>query len=214
MPPSAPICQKSEPLRSRFRIRALQPFKIRKRYMRGSTSRIWPDLAVDQHDVAEILADPSHSFDVARWVKELSVSAELAILDHERNFVRSARNADRVGFYPGVVLVAKNVGSGQSCKDVEARRAQTVIVEPEKRRRHLRQLIAVVDHLRVARAEPVWRNCGVTVAVSINEAAVQMRHHAHVISKRSQTRIDWNPVRVKFRKVTGVADIERCATLR
>ena len=91
-----------------------------------------------------------------------------------------------LGSDPSVVLVAKDVGSGQSCKDVETRRTQTVIVEPEKRGRHLRQLIAVVDHLRVARAEAVWRNCRVTVAVSGNEAAVQMRHHAHLIAKRRQ----------------------------
>src|SRR6266487_5762276 len=71
-----------------------------------------------------------------------------------------------------------------------------------------------MDILCVARAEPVWRNCGITVAVSINETAVQMRHHAHVISKRRQTRIHWNPVRIKFRKVTGVTDIERCVALR
>ena len=61
---------------------------------------IWPHLAVDQHHVAEILADPDHAFDVACRVKELSVSAELAVLDHERNFVRSARNADRVRLDP------------------------------------------------------------------------------------------------------------------
>ena len=38
-PPSAPICHTAGPPRSRPRIRALQPLRIRKRYMRGSTSR-------------------------------------------------------------------------------------------------------------------------------------------------------------------------------
>ena len=39
MPPSAPICQRLGPPMSRLRIRALQPFRIRNRYIRGSTSR-------------------------------------------------------------------------------------------------------------------------------------------------------------------------------
>src|SRR4029453_18626259 len=160
---------------------------------------IWPYLAVDQHNIPEILPDPNRALDIARRVKEFSVSAELAILDHERNFVRAGRNTDRVGLQPGVVLVAKNVGSGQSCKDVEARRAEAVIVEPEKRRGHLWQLIRVMYGLRVARAEAVWRNCGVTVAISVNEAAGQVRYYPHVISKRSQTRVYWNPIRIKFR---------------
>ena len=71
-----------------------------------------------------------------------------------------------------------------------------------------------MDRLRITRAESVRRDRGVAVAISSDKAAVQMRHHAHLISKRRQTRIDWNPVRVNFRKITGVADIECRAALR
>jgi hypothetical protein len=39
MPPSAPICHIRAPPMSRLRMRASQPFRIRSRYMRGSTSR-------------------------------------------------------------------------------------------------------------------------------------------------------------------------------
>ncbi len=39
MPPSAPICQMPAPAIPRLMIRALQPFRMRSRYSRGSTSR-------------------------------------------------------------------------------------------------------------------------------------------------------------------------------
>ena len=39
IPPSAPICRRAGPPMSRLRIRALQPFRMRNRYIRGSTSR-------------------------------------------------------------------------------------------------------------------------------------------------------------------------------
>jgi hypothetical protein len=38
-PPSAPICHKFGPPMSRLMIRALHPFRMRNRYIRGSTSR-------------------------------------------------------------------------------------------------------------------------------------------------------------------------------
>jgi hypothetical protein len=60
-----------------------------------------------------------------------------------------------------------------------------MIVKPKKRGWHLWQLVAVVNHLRITGAEPQWRDCRIAVAVGINKAAVQMRHHAHVIPKRS-----------------------------
>src|SRR4030095_11399227 len=70
-----------------------------------------------------------------------------------------------------------------------------------------------MDSLRFAGAETQRRNCRIAVAIGRDKGAVQMRHHAHVITKRRQTRINWNPIRVNFRKVTGVADVEWRAAL-
>src|SRR6266542_2429205 len=124
---------------------------------------IWPHLAIDQHHVAEILADPNHAFDVARWIKEFAVCAELSVLDDERNFVRVARNSDGVGLVARVVLVAKKIGGGQSCKDVEPCRTEAVIVEPQQR---CRLLVWIIDGLCVAWTEAVWRDGWVAVAVA------------------------------------------------
>src|SRR6266487_1707424 len=41
-----------------------------------------------------------------------------------------------------------------------------------------------------------------------------MRHEPHLIAKWREPRVDRNPVGIDFRKVMGVADIERCAALR
>ena len=71
-----------------------------------------------------------------------------------------------------------------------------------------------MDVLCVARAEPVWRNCGITVAVSINETAVQMRHHAHLIAERREPRIDRNPIWVCEWQSIGVTHIKRRTALR
>jgi len=87
-------------------------------------------------------------------------------------------------------------------------------MEPEQRRRILWQLVVVVNHLRITGAEPVRRDRRVTVAISRDKGTMQMRHQAHLIAEWRQTRVDRNPIGIDFRKVIGVADIERCAALR
>src|SRR6266496_5809306 len=149
--PRVGAVQDSEPVHARFDI------------------EIWPYFSVDQHDVAEIFADPNHVFDVARRVKELSVSAELAVLDHERNFVRSAGDADRVGFHSRVKSVTEEIGRGETAEDVEARRAQTMIVEPQKR---CWLFVWILDALWVAASEPIGRDRGVAVAIACDKSAV------------------------------------------
>src|SRR4030095_2307438 len=71
-----------------------------------------------------------------------------------------------------------------------------------------------MDRLRFAGAETQRRNCRIAVAIGRDKGAVQMRHHAHLMPKRRQTRVDWNPIGVNFGKVTCIADIEWCAALR
>src|SRR4029453_9476488 len=173
----------------------------------------WPHLAIYEHDVAKIFADPDRTFDVARWVKESAVRIELAILDNQRNLVRSARNADRVGLSAGVELVAEDVASSESSKHVEPSGSETVIVEPESRSRILWQLVGVMDSLCIARAEPVRGNCRVAAAISRDKSTVQMRHQAHLITERCEPRINWNPVGVGFRKIMRIADIKRRSRL-
>ena len=87
-------------------------------------------------------------------------------------------------------------------------------MEPEQRSRILWQLVGVVNRLRITGAKSVRRDRRVAVAIASDKSPVQMRHHAHVIPKRRKPRIDWDPIRVNFRKVTGVADIEWGAALR
>src|SRR6266540_5055524 len=91
----------------------------------------WPDFAIDQHDVTEVLADPDDVFDVARWVQECPVRVELTILDNERNLVCTAGDANWVGFPTRIELVADNVGPGEAREDIESRRAERVIVKPQ-----------------------------------------------------------------------------------
>ena len=107
----------------------------------------WPDLAVNEYDVAEVLPDPNHAVDVTRRIQERSVRIELAILDNQRNLVCSARDADRVGFQAGVIRVAKNIGGGEASEDIQTRRSQAVVMEREQRGRHFGQLVGVVDGL-------------------------------------------------------------------
>ena len=78
----------------------------------------WPDLAVDQHNVTEVLADPGHAFDVARRVEKRPVEIELAILDNERNLVRSAGNADRIRLRTRIKFIPENVSCGEPGKNV------------------------------------------------------------------------------------------------
>ena len=44
--------------------------------------------------------------------------------------------------------------------------AQTMVVEPQERRRHLRLLIGVMDGLRFERAKPIGRDRRITIAVA------------------------------------------------
>src|SRR6266540_6713818 len=69
-----------------------------------------PNLAVDEHRVAEVLADPGDALDVTGRVEERPVRVELAVLHDERDLVGAAGNPDRVRFVAGVELVANNVG--------------------------------------------------------------------------------------------------------
>ena len=191
----------------------MQPFRIRNRYRRGSTFEKRPDLAVDEHHVAEVLADPGRAGDVARWVEERAVRVELPVLDHERDLVGAAGDPDRVRLGAGVVLVAEDVGSGEPGEDVQSRGAETVVVEPEQRGRHLRLLVRVVDRLRLARAEPVRRHRRVAVAVGGDEAAMQVGHQPHLVAERRQPGVDRDPARVLRRQLVAEVDVERRAAL-
>ena len=145
-----------------------------------------PNLPVDQHHVAEVLADPGHTGDVAGRVKERPVRVELPVLDDQRDLVGPTRNPDRVRLPASVELVAEDVGGGEPGEHVQPRRAQTMVVEPQERRRHLRQLVRVEDGLRLPETKSVWRDRGVAVAVGGNKPTVKMGHHPHLVAERGQ----------------------------
>jgi hypothetical protein len=71
-----------------------------------------------------------------------------------------------------------------------------VIVEPQERGWHLRQLVRVVDSLRLVETETIRRDRRVAVTVGPNEAAVQMGHHLHMITEWREPRVDRNPIGV------------------
>ena len=183
-PPSAPICDILTPGISRFRIRALQPFRMRNRYKRGSTSRngqTFPLTSITSPKYSPIQVTPGM---VAGRVKERPVRVELPVLDDQRDLVGSTRNPDRVRLPASVELVAEDVGGGEPGEHVQPRRAQTMVVEPQERRRHLRQLVRVEDGLRLPGTKSVWRDRGVTVAVGGNKPTVKMGHHPHLVAER------------------------------
>jgi hypothetical protein len=173
-----------------------------------------PDLAVDQHRVPEVLADPGGALDVARRVEERSVSVEAAVLNHQRDLVRAAGNPDRIRLGAGVVLVTEDVRSGEPREHVQPRGAEPVVVKPEQRGGHLRQLVRVEDGLGLAGAEPVRCDRRVAVAVGSDEAAVEVRHQPHLVPERRQPRVDRDPVRIGGGKVVGEADLQGGAALR
>src|SRR5206468_306101 len=108
----------------------------------------------------------------ARRIKERPVGIELAILNNERNLVRSAGDADRVGLSAGVELVAQNVSGGETGKHIQASRAQGVVVKPEQRGWILWQLVGVMDGLCFSRAEPIRGDRRVAVAISRHKGTV------------------------------------------
>jgi hypothetical protein len=135
-----------------------------------------PHLAVDEHDVSEVLADPGGSRDAARRIQEGPVWIELAVLDDKRDLVGAAGDADRVWLCAGVVLVADDVGGSEPREHVQPGGPESVVVEPEQRGWHLRQLVRVVNALRLAGAEAVRGHRRVAVARCCDEAAVQVGH--------------------------------------
>jgi hypothetical protein len=149
-----------------------------------------PHLPVDQHRVAEVLADPGHTGDVAHRIVEGAVVIELAVLDHERDLVRPAWEAVCIVGPTGVELVAQEVSGGEAGKDIQACGAHRMVVEPEECRR---LLVGIVDGLRLARPESVRSDCRTAVTRCRDEAAMQMRHHTHLMSERYQPRVDWDP---------------------
>src|SRR5262245_9245289 len=90
-----------------------------------------PYLPVDQHHVAEVLADPGHTGDGAGGVKERPVGVDLPVLDDQRDLITATWNPDWVRLLASVVPVAEDVGSGEPGKYVQPRRAQSMIVEPQ-----------------------------------------------------------------------------------
>ena len=155
---------------SRFRIRALQPFRIRNRYIRGSTSRNGHTLPLTSIDVAEVLADPGRAGDVAGRVEERPVGVELPVLDDQRDLVGPAGDPDRVGLCAGVELVAEDVGGGEPGEDIQARRPEAVVVEPQQRGRHLRRLVRVED---ASASRPAPNPFGVTAGLPSLSAATK-----------------------------------------
>jgi len=174
---------------------------------------IGPDLAVDEHDIAEVLADPRRADDVAARIKKGAVGVELPVLDDQWDLVRSARNADGIRLGAGVELIADDVGRGEAGEDVEARRAEGVIVEPEQRGRHLRRLVGIQHGLRLADSEAKRRRCGAAIAVGGNEAAMQMGHEADLITERRQTCVYRQPVGIRGRECMLESHGQRRATL-
>src|SRR4029450_9084650 len=100
-----------------------------------------PDLAVDEHHVAEVLADPGRVVEVADRVEEPPVVVELPVLDDERHLVLAVGQAVRIAGPAGVELVPEDVGAGEAGEDVQARRPEAVIVEPVERGGHLGVLV-------------------------------------------------------------------------
>ena len=98
-----------------------------------------------------------------------------------------------MGFGAGIELVAKDVGGGESGEHVQPRGAKTVVVKPQERRGHLRQLVRVVNRLRLAEAEPIWRHRRVAVTVSRDKAAMKMGHQPHLIAERRLACVDRKP---------------------
>ena len=64
--------------------------------------------------------------------RKVPSAIELAVLDDERDLVRTAGDTDRVRLGTGVELVAEDVGRGETGEHVQARRAESVVVEPEQ----------------------------------------------------------------------------------
>jgi hypothetical protein len=87
--------------------------------------------------------------------------------------------------------------AGEAGEDVEPRRAERVVVEPEQRGRHLRRLVRVQHGLRLADPEPERGDCGAAIAVGSYEAAVQVRHDADLVGQWRQARVDRQPVGIR-----------------
>src|SRR6185437_98281 len=94
--------------------------------------QVRPHLAVDQHHVAEVLADPGDAGNVADRVPEGAVVVELAVLDHQRDLVAAAGEPGRVRLRAGVVGVPDDVGGGEPGEDVQPGNPVDVIVEPHQ----------------------------------------------------------------------------------
>jgi hypothetical protein len=91
MPPSAPNCHILVPGRRRVKDAGVAPVQEPPPIETGLDVEMGPDLAVDQHDVAEVLADPGRARNVAGRVEEGAVVAEKPILDHQRHLECACR---------------------------------------------------------------------------------------------------------------------------
>ena len=67
-------------------------------------------------------------------------------------------------------------------------------------------MFAVTESVRSLR----W----VAITVGRDKAAVQVRHHSHLIAQGGQAGVDWNPVRVSGGKIVRKVHQERSAALR
>jgi hypothetical protein len=72
-----------------------------------------PHFAIDEHRVAEILANPNDARDVAGWISERPIRVELTILNDRRYFVRSSGNANGIGLEARIKFVTKDVRRGE-----------------------------------------------------------------------------------------------------
>ena len=187
---------------SRLRIRALQPFRIRNRYIRGSTFRNGHTLPLTSMTSPKYSPIHVSARDVAGRVAERSVRVELPVLDHQRDLVRAAGDPDGVGLAAGVELVAQDVGGGEAGEDVQSRRSQgrdrgTIAARPAS---------AAADWCRRrVCVSPGPNPFGVTAGLPSLSAATKPPCRC-VITRTSspsgvEPRVDRDPARVRRRKL-------------
>jgi hypothetical protein len=174
---------------------------------------VWPHLAVDEHHIAEVLADPGGAGDVARRVPEGAVAGEEPVLDYQWDLERPRRQAVGIVWRAGVELVAQHVRAGQPRNNVQPGRPESVVMEPLQPRAHVRRRIWIQHTLCLAVTEPVRRHGRIPVAVRGDEAAMKVRHDPHVTAERGEARIHGQPRRIHARQLVRVVDACRRAVL-
>jgi hypothetical protein len=148
---------------------------------RGLHGQFRPDLAVDQHHVPEVLADPRPVR--RRWrdrVQQRPVWAELPVLHHHHQLV----GADRAGqqrVAAGVEGVAQQVAAGQPGDHVHPRIPEVMVVIP---RQGGWLLIRVGHRLGCPGPERIRLRERVAVIIARDEPAVQVGQDPHLGERR------------------------------